>query len=484
MDFKKKYLIYKQKYLSLKKQNQIGGTIEDVYLYLEENSTKINPRHFEILQEFAYTFLTTNPHITVAEFISQVYTNYNIVLPSANIRYRGQNSKGLFNSHLFKPDTLVPHTAVSSASKIRSTEMRTSILAPENRRHIEQSSKGLFNSHLFKPDTLVPHTSTSVPHTSVPPTSNPEDLFRDMLGVEQANRNSERNEDEELFRDMTGFNSRPSTPLRVVENTPRMDITRQTISNDRPNNVNMFRDFERFLNREYPQSATGPIPQFEHHLRIDNDNLITVYTTGVAYFENDEGIHFIRALMDNIIETCERAGKRVRFIHYDMFDDLTPRYNRDEIFINGYLTLDIIRSQLENNPNALLVDIAHIIHYYRNPYSVPGTKPLMKYYSYRDTISPHFNNSIDIPLNINCFYPGFIGDMNNLNYIRLFKFFQFENNNIVTYIQKGIDRNIKIREIYRGDTTTFVDFTIHKIDINGLIANIRSPRELNAIFWE
>jgi hypothetical protein len=208
------------------------------------------------------------------------------------------------------------------------------------------------------------------------------------------------------------------------------------------------------------------------------DDTITVYTTGLAYFSIYK-IEFVRALIENIVETCQRAGRRVRFIHFDMFDEPLPRYYRDERFIHGYLTLDIINAEIENNPNALLVDLAHIIHYYLHQFN---NKPLMKYYSYEDSIPSIYDNSSK-SLNINCFYPGFIGDMESNNFIRLFKFFQFQNDNIITWIERGIERNIKIREIYKGDTTTFCDFTIHKIDLSGLIANISSPIELNELFW-
>jgi hypothetical protein len=107
---------------------------------------------------------------------------------------------------------------------------------------------------------------------------------------------------------------------------------------------------------------------------------------------------------------------------------------------------------------------------------------MIKYYSYEDRPPDIYDNS-SASLNINCFYPGFLGDMDTINFLRFFRFFQFQDNNIITWIQKGIEKDIKIREIYKGSTTTFCDFTIHKIDLSGFIANVRSPEQLNESFW-
>ena len=107
----------------------------------------------------------------------------------------------------------------------------------------------------------------------------------------------------------------------------------------------------------------------------------------------------------------------------------------------------------------------------------------MKYYSYEDEIPSNIDNSSK-SLNINCFYPGFLGDMLTMNFIRLFKFFQFQSNNIITWIERGSEKDLKRRHEYKGDITTFFDFTIHKIDISGLLANVFSAQELNELFWQ
>ena len=328
MDSKQKYLIYKAKYLYLKNQMkfQKGGTIEDVYTYLQENINKIDPFIFEMIHEYADSLLENNKDITVENFILNIKTNYGFNLP------------------------------------------------PPKSQPIQQPQKHLMLN----------------------------------FGMDRG-----------------------------------ASVARQ-------------------------DSRIG--------------DLITVYTTGTAYFENDRP-EYVRAFIENIVETCERAGKRVRFIHYDKFDNSRrrPEYYRDERFINGYLTLDIIRAEIENNPNALLVDIAHIIHYYRNP-DPHQTKPIMIYRSYEE-------NESELPmddsmyLNINSFYPGFIGDMESMDYLRNFRFFQFENNNIITYIQKGMEKYIYIREIYRGDRTTLYDFISVKIHMSSLITNVRSVAELNDMFW-
>lgn len=305
MDNKTKYLIYKTKYLYLKKINQKGGMIKDVYEYLKDYNNKIESHYLDILQEYADSLVISNPNITLEEFISSVNIIYGIKLP----------------------------------------------------------------------------------------------------------------------------------PPRLISHVKPID---------------------------------------------DNMDIITVYTTGIAYIENDNKREYIKALIDNIVETCERENKRVHFIHYDIFNDLKKRYYKDEIFVNGYLTPQMIRDEIENKPNVLLVDIAHVIHYYKSPID---NKPLMKYYAYGEIVPPQFDE-FDVSLNINCFYPGFIGDMETINYIRFFKFFQFINNNIVTFIEKGIEKNIKIREIYKGSRTTIIDFTNSIIDITGLIANVYSSEELNQRFWE
>jgi hypothetical protein len=212
-----------------------------------------------------------------------------------------------------------------------------------------------------------------------------------------------------------------------------------------------------------------------------DDNII-VYTTGIAYFEdhNRSKIDYVKALIDNIVEICREAGKRVRFIHYDIFTNLSPRYGVDEQFIGSYLTPEIIEHDINNKPNVLLVDLAHIIHYYnRNVQRYP--KPFIIYSSGR--VLPDINQKDIRSLNINSFYPGYLGDMESIEFIRHFKFFQFKNNEIVTYIQQGIERQIKLRSIYKGSYTTFCDFRSPLIDISGYLANYNLVSELNNLFW-
>jgi hypothetical protein len=234
------------------------------------------------------------------------------------------------------------------------------------------------------------------------------------------------------------------------------------------------------LIREHCAAIHAPIP--DARLRVAEDNLITVYTTGLAHFEATHKQNYIIALIENIVETCERAGKRVRFIHYDMFNNLRPRYCGDEIFVHGYLTIDIIRAEIENNPNALLVDLAHVIFYYRSN-NIGQNMPLMNFYAYGEPRETYYVYNPNRSVNINSFYPGYISDMETTDFIRNFKFFQFINGNIITFIQKGLERNIKIREIYRGETITFFDFIIEDIQISGLIENVRSSINLNLLFW-
>lgn len=223
-----------------------------------------------------------------------------------------------------------------------------------------------------------------------------------------------------------------------------------------------------------PQSIVASRP-------LDDRNLIIVYTTGIAYFVEEEPqlTGHVRALIENIRETCERSGKRVRFIHYDMFNNPTHRLYRDERFIRGYLTLEIIQAEIENNPNALLVDLAHIILYERSSSSFP--KIIFETQSFYPGLRDF---SYTRGLNINAFYPGYIGDIKSTDFLRSFKFFQFVNNEIVTYIQKGIEKNIKLMGIgSTGERTVLCDFTQRIIQIYSYF-NYAPTTELNSTFWK
>ena len=66
-----------------------------------------------------------------------------------------------------------------------------------------------------------------------------------------------------------------------------------------------------------------------------------------------------------------------------------------------------------------------------------------------------------------------------------FRFFRIEGRNIVTFIQKGCEKNIKFDGIYRDYRTIFYNFNTHLIDIFSLalLANTTSTRDINSIFW-
>jgi hypothetical protein len=218
------------------------------------------------------------------------------------------------------------------------------------------------------------------------------------------------------------------------------------------------------------------------------DNKIIVYTTGIAYFEQpqEDRTKYIKALIENVVETCRVAGKTVEFIHYDMFEKVRPRYYDKETFIKGYLTPDIIKREISNKPNTLLIDMAHIILYYK-PYESSSKRPgkvITIYHEPNGTPSPERVNESE-SLNINSFYPGFIGDMINTDFVRNFRFFRIEGRNIITFIQKGCDKELSLKGRYRDYPTVFYEFKKHFIDIFSLaaLANTKSTREINSIFW-
>jgi hypothetical protein len=398
-DYKEKYLKYRNKYLNLKntKIKQTGGTIQDIFQYLEENMGKIDPNHFDIIQLHAYSYMDDMPYITLEEFIFDVKELYDINLPRPRQMYARS------------PPMAAARTQSMAAARSQSMAM-----------------------------AAAKSQSMAIAAARSPPRSPP----RPMAMAAAMDRLS-------LYEPASTTMAKQSCLVRNTS-TPSIDAIREPI----------------------------------------DGSLITVYTTGLNYFERSPHEGHVKALIDNIVDTCYRAGKRVKFIHYDMFKNLSPRYYRDEIFINGYLTIEIIRAKIENNRNALLLDCAHVIRYFRNP-NPHIMKPIIKltYYDYSANITLN---------NINCFYPGFLGDMDigNTDYVKNFKFFQFDyDNNIITFIEKGIEKNIKIRENDMGTIDTFIDFTgeqekyghrkiNNEIEIYGRVANVRSSQELNILFWE
>jgi ubiquitin C-terminal hydrolase len=213
-------------------------------------------------------------------------------------------------------------------------------------------------------------------------------------------------------------------------------------------------------------------------------NEFYVYTTGFAYFEKNDSMAMLKILVDNVVNTLTLAGyskKSIRFIHYDGGFELDfPRYHQEnEEFINRDLTLDTIKQKIENKSNALLVDLAHIIFYYKGD-------PMIKIYkdSSQTTIELEPSNVVDI----NCFYPGYLED-SSAEFIRYFNFFKIINGRIVTFIDKGYEERIQIMTEYKGiPTFVHLDFTKTVMQINGTIGTIFNHKdriiELNKRFWD
>ena len=352
--YKLKYLKYKTKYLELKKQ--MGGNITDVFEYLDKIKSNINRTQYDILYQFATSFLEHDPipDITVDDFIKSVKSLYDIDLLSL-----AQKA----SAPVPRPRPVSPVLAASASNTLYS-------LSPQ---------------------------STAVP---------------------------------------------------IPVPRPRVKVEGAVAS-----------------------SMNGDM------------NTIKVYTTGIAYFEppNENYTRHVQALIDNIVNTCRAAGKTVEFIHYDNeFANLSPRYYANERFIKQYLTEETIRKEISNKPNVLLVDLAHLIHYY-SP-SKPGK--IFTGFHNPDGSTPPKKITEEQNLNINSFYPGFIGDLVNIDYIRNFRFFRIDGLNIITYIQKGYEKKLKLEGRYRDYKTVFYNFIIDKFELDMIaLANTNTPDELNRLFW-
>ncbi len=209
-----------------------------------------------------------------------------------------------------------------------------------------------------------------------------------------------------------------------------------------------------------------------------------VYTTGFAYFGNSGSkSNKLQLFVNNIVSVLNKAGysnEEIRFIHFDSdFNESNIYgYHTNEIFYNKNLTLEIIKKDIEFKLNVLLLDLAHIITYYKgepvikvfNPFAGPGKLDPTKF------------------LRINCFYPGFLDNMSE-EFIKHFIFFKIESGNIVTFIDKGSKKDIIIETKYKDISKyTFVDFSKPILQINGVIGQLydTEPKiiEINKIFWE
>jgi hypothetical protein len=242
MEYKEKYLIYKKKYLSLKKKQMIqtGGTIKEVFEYIDENQYKINPHVLRILQEYADSLITTNPNITVSEFILNVNTTYDIKLPPIKQRMTLEPmQRGLFGSNLFKKQTMLPKnsnttqpTRITASEDLLSFNKPTSTSRPpaaiqsiKHRMTLEPMQRGLFGSNLFKKQTMLPKNSNTTQPIRITPSE-----------------------------DLLSFNEPTSTSRPPADIVDLIDLREPTPP------VASFNRFQQFLDREYGEAIAMPKP--------------------------------------------------------------------------------------------------------------------------------------------------------------------------------------------------------------------------------
>jgi hypothetical protein len=196
--------------------------------------------------------------------------------------------------------------------------------------------------------------------------------------------------------------------------------------------------------------AARPLLEQNEPWENRNTNIIKVLITGLNdLYHNPENNRKIRLFILNIVDTIRSAGKEVLFFYYDNFTHGEPHYYINEITKNKFLTRGEMKL-LENRNDILLVDLAHLIHYY---------KPAQSYFESKRKVYQVLINTYNgevaterIPSNpeillLNVFYPGYIKDMTNDEFIRNFKFFRIRTDgSIETFIEKAHSKNYKIRD--------------------------------------
>lgn len=216
-----------------------------------------------------------------------------------------------------------------------------------------------------------------------------------------------------------------------------------------------------------------------------NPDMIKCIITGL----NDASIKSenrkVQLLIDNIYQTITTAGKDCRFYYYDIFGSYVPHFHRNEVVKNEFFNIASF-NQLKGRNDMLLVDLAHLIHYYKNGNNV--TKLYFDIYN-DDFPVPSIRPQNERYDDINSFYPGYIPDMINMDFIRNFKFFQIERDgSIKTFIDKGNEKEIVLRYTdnlsSRQDACKFNVTNKHQFLISGKMSETGITTErLNTQFW-
>jgi hypothetical protein len=230
------------------------------------------------------------------------------------------------------------------------------------------------------------------------------------------------------------------------------------------------------LQKEKEALVESIIPKKEKVVEAQT-NFLTIYTTGFAELQNNCP-DILAAFMDNIRNTCIAGGYTPYFIHYDSHFP-SGKFTAFESYHKTNLTLDIIRKQIENKSNVLLIDLAHIIQYRTSNLVID------KFFVPNDG-----QYSVTSPkVNINSFYPGYLCNGATIDFARNFHFFIIvRGKEIITFIDRGHNKNPKLRIVGRhagADRFVFYDFNQDQLDryISVNVSNYYDARTLNAIFW-
>lgn len=206
-----------------------------------------------------------------------------------------------------------------------------------------------------------------------------------------------------------------------------------------------------------------------------------VYTTGLGYYGKDP---MVEALLENVLSTLTSFGYVPIFYHYDEAV-VSKFYPTDKIFDRN-ITVDDIK-RLETIPNHLLIDCAHITLYKPGPswrYLVEERKTGMD-------VRMYGTSATTSGLKINSFYPGFLGNYTNLEFIRDFQYFTMVNSKLVTFITKGFEKKLLLGMLHRGTVQRLLNFAPTKDEPGypyfehdiGALSAVYSGKFATELFW-
>lgn len=215
--------------------------------------------------------------------------------------------------------------------------------------------------------------------------------------------------------------------------------------------------------KEQLKSNSINIP-IDDEINKPNDDTYLIITSGTNYFKDKSKII---VLIKNIINNIKINGKIKNFIiqHFDIELNEASKLrliikdlNIIELISPRYLTYNDVK-KLEEFNNHLVIDLAHILKYYKPSYQYGKTYKKVYIKMYNENIPELSDN-----LNINAFYPGFLDDINNIEFIENFIYIVFINNNIITYDYAGYVKEILLtmKKFINPQEINFIDKYIDK----------------------